>query len=192
MVKQTTNGFVHPTKASHCKRLQGSAKQVAVPTVFRPQPTTGEAWKGFTTRLEMVLADLEEDDFLILSSKRANSYIQFAAQGAYGMRVEATSNAFLDEEHQLSSSDQERLFTFGWQAPTYLKAKGTKEPADGAPNYFIDIAAPLPHHAIAVIAADTLRQVYNVQHPGELEYRSFNMDKTKIRHPTLGLKRAAS
>ena len=47
-----------------------------------------EAWTGFGRRLVQVLGALEEDEYLIINLKGINRFVQFAGQGAHGMRVE--------------------------------------------------------------------------------------------------------
>ena len=49
-------------------------------------------WPPFAKTLASVLAKLEEDQFLIVPVKQSNQYVQFAAQGSFGMRTETTSN----------------------------------------------------------------------------------------------------
>lgn len=61
----------------------------------RPAPEFAEeAWAQFASELTHALADLDEDEFLILTTKKGWYYVQFAAQGSFGMRAEATSNGF--------------------------------------------------------------------------------------------------
>lgn len=56
--------------------------------------TPFEAWPHFARKFSVALKKLEEDQFLILSIKHSNQYIQFAAQGSLGMRAETTSNSY--------------------------------------------------------------------------------------------------
>jgi len=46
------------------------------------QPPAGKEWDRLADDLAVCLADLSEDEFLILSSKRENYFVQFAAQGS--------------------------------------------------------------------------------------------------------------
>ena len=151
--------------------------------------TTADAWKELVSRLAIALSGLEEDDFLILAIKQSNAFVQFSAQGSFGMRVEATSNTFLTDREELTSEAQERLFACGWQTPTYVKKRDEKEPPDGSCNYYIDLDMPLSFGPIAALAATTLRDIYGARYPGELSYKSFSRDGTQLRHPILGLKR---
>lgn len=149
--------------------------------------STEETWRQFQVRLAVVLADLEEDDYLIIAAKKGNAYVQFAAQGVHGMRAEAVSNTYLDPDEQLSANKQTQILTYGWRVPTHLP--NSDRTASGSPNYYMDAAAPVPYMALATLATETLLHVYGILHPGRLQYRSFNADNTLIRHPALGLKK---
>jgi hypothetical protein len=107
------------------------------------------------------------------------------------MRAEAVSNSFLGPRKALSVEDYDRMKKLGWlratnEPPT---ASGRPEPPDGSPNFYLDLALPVDFIALANLAKQTLRDVYRVRHPGELQYRAFARDKTLIRFPTLRLKR---
>jgi hypothetical protein len=60
-----------------------------------------EAWTDFGWRLMQVLGALEEDEYLIVGLKGTNRFVQFAGQGAHGMRVETVSNYYLPENERL-------------------------------------------------------------------------------------------
>ncbi len=79
----------------------------------------------------------------------------------------------------------------GWNAPTNLPEKSDPEgrTLDGSPNFFIDVASPVPYEAIASLAVATLRFVFRVGHPGELTYHSFGNQADSIRFPTLRIAR---
>ena len=53
-------------------------------------------WPAFAKKLTTVLRTLKDDEFLILSEKGTNHFVQFSEQGEDGMRVETTSNAYLE------------------------------------------------------------------------------------------------
>jgi hypothetical protein len=59
---------------------------------MKEQASADQEGERFTGDLAICLADLSEDEFLILSSKRKNYFVQFAAQRQFGMRIEAASN----------------------------------------------------------------------------------------------------
>jgi hypothetical protein len=157
-------------------------------TAMKQQPSAEQQWERFTGDLALCLADLSEDDFLVVSSKRLDYYVQFAAQGQFGMRAEATSNAYIKpSEAALSTHDYQAMAELGWKPPTE-SANSTPNP-DGSTNFFVDIARPVDFGALAKLAVQTLRRVYHVNHPGTLQYKSFGRAGTKIRFPTLRIKR---
>jgi hypothetical protein len=153
--------------------------------------TSEAAWQVFELRLVETLSDLSEDEHLVIVQKATKRFVQFAAQGHHGMRIEAVSNAFLPKNAQLSARAIDTLLSMGWHAPTYELAEGTAEPADGSPNFYLDTATPVPFGRLATLGVKTLRAAYRVRHPGELQYSaaSSSDDTTDIRFPSLGLKR---
>ena len=158
---------------------------------FRPQPTTEEAWTQFEGELTRSIAALDEDEFLIITTKRIFRFIQFSAQGGFGMRVEAVSDAYLKEGRKLSESARTKLLAFGWNPPTYIpKELGEEERTpDGSPNYFLDIDTPVPFDAVAALAIRTLREIFGAVHPGGLQYKAFAKGGDNIRFPNLRVAR---
>jgi hypothetical protein len=147
-----------------------------------------QEWERLTADLALCLADLTEDEYLILISKRKNYFVQFAAQGKFGMRVEAVSNAYLEAaDDQLSADAYVRMGNLGWHIPNLLPESDHNP--DGSPNFFMDLSNPVDFVAVSDLAVRTLRQVYGVGHPGNLKYKSFTSDGTQIRFPTLRVKR---
>ena len=154
------------------------------------QPSTEDAWKRFAYELHESLGALEEDEFLNITIKGTSRYVQFAAQGAFGMRAEATSDFYLPEDEHLDEDDYRRLLELGWHAPTNLPDEfGHK--ADGSPNYFLDLAKPVPLDDVAITAVNTLIGVFGAEHPGDLEYTAFSKSGQSIRFPNLGIRRGA-
>jgi hypothetical protein len=156
---------------------------------IRPGPGSEEAWSYFEAALVAALGDLSEDECLVISRKRYHYFVQFAAQGSYGMRTEAVSNAYIEEPDRLSEDACRHLTDLGWNPPTYVQSARGPEPADGSPNYYLDAAPPVPYTDLARIAVTSLRQVFGVRHPGELEYMGFAADGASIRFPMLKIKR---
>ena len=76
------------------------------------------AWAPFQKKLAGALAKLEEDQFLIESLKHSNRFVQFAAQGAFGMRAETTSNHYLTKQEQLDAKQLLAVKALGWVDPT--------------------------------------------------------------------------
>ena len=160
---------------------------VSAPASLQNAATADEAWSSLASSLAVCLAALEEDECLVISYKRANYYVQFAGLGSFGMRMEATSNSFIEPEASLIDDQYQVMTSLGWQRATVLPA----EPGDpdGSPNFFIDVRAPVNVTALGQLAATTLRRVYGITHPGMLQYFAIGDGESSIRFPTLGLKR---
>ncbi|ODV42745.1 hypothetical protein AWV79_24300 [Cupriavidus sp. UYMMa02A] len=156
-----------------------------------PSRRVSIAWPPFARKLAGVLQKLEEDQYLILSVKRSNQYVQFAAQGSFGMRAETTSSSYLVEPEQLNARQIAALLDAGWHAPTGTPAESTPaDDPDGSPNFFLDFSAPVSFDAVANLAVRTLAGILLVPHPGFLEYDAFGEDGEAIALPDLGLRRA--
>lgn len=136
-----------------------------------PSGRVSVAWPPFARKLAAVLQTLEEDQYLILSVKRSNQYVQFAAQGSFGMRAETTSSSYLVESEQVNARQIAALLDAGWHAPTGTPAESTPaDDPDGAPNFSLDFSAPVSFDTVANLAVRTLAEILRVPHPGFLEY----------------------
>ena len=156
--------------------------------LMKEQAPTDEEWERFKGYLAMCIADLSEDEFLIVSSKRANYFVQFASQREFGMRIEATSNVYIDPPAAaLSAETHSTMAVIGWRVPTETPV--SEPDPDGSPNFFVDLASPVDFRSVADIAVHTLRCAYGIQHPGELQYTAFSGTGAEIRFPTLRIKR---
>lgn len=153
------------------------------------QPRTADAWKHFAFELANSLRALDEDEWLVLSLKRRNRFVQFMNQGGAGYRAESVSDFYLDDGDQLSESDRARLLDLGWEAPTNLPDEFGYRP-DGSPNYFLDLANPVPLEELAVLAVNTLMLVHGAHHPNSLQYSTGSSSNGSIRFPNLGIRRA--
>jgi hypothetical protein len=156
------------------------------------QPDSSAAWMQLTDQLDTALGALEEDEYLVLQLKGTNRFVQFAMQGSFGMRIEAVSNFYLPEDQQLDDDDHETLLRLGWCAATNLPEEIGGHHPDGSPNYFLDLAPPVPLRAVAELAVATLFAVYGAEHPLDLEYSAFGESVASIRLPNLGLRRATA
>ncbi|MBK8119327.1 MAG: hypothetical protein IPK39_09085, partial [Sulfuritalea sp.] len=153
--------------------------------------TPSEAWPQFARKLSAALRKLEEDQFLIPSIKHSDQYIQFAAQGSFGIRAETTSNSYLPESRQLTEQQIAGLIDVGWHPPSGSPADATPEKSpDGSPNYFIDFLVRKSFKAVASAAVRTFADILHVPHPGYLEYELFDADGNAFALPELGLKHA--
>lgn len=138
-------------------------------------------WGLFAQNLSHVLEGLEEDQFLILSSKRGNRFLQFSCQGAWGIRAEVASNHFLKGNERLSRREMAWLRTHGWNAPTGTPRQATPEKdPDGSPNYYIDFPATVSKSDIAKLVIDTLSQGLALPYPGALTYESFDSSRGQL------------
>ncbi len=150
------------------------------------------AWFPFIGSLAAVLEQLSEDQFLILTAKGSNRFVQFYAQGSFGMRVEAVSNEYLTGSDRLDDTQVARLGALGWRPPSGSARSSTPQAdPDGSPNHYIDVATPVPYDALAALAARTLREVLGVPHPQFLEYSAQDTDGNELEFMELGLMRAA-
>lgn len=163
-----------------------AAKQTIAKT--RTISATAEAWGEFAKVLALTLAQMDVDQFLILSPRdKKDYYVQFALQGPSGIRMETVSNNFLPEWERLDEHDLVLLGRLGWSAPT--KGKGKGKDAEGSPNFFRGWSLPVHFDEIGKLTARTLRDVLDVRHPGMLSYRAFAKDNSEIILPNLGVVR---
>jgi len=145
----------------------------------------------FAYELGNALRGLEEDEWLILSLKKRNRFVQFMNQGGAGYRAEAVSDFYLGDEDRLSERDHDLLLELGWDAPTNLPDEFGHRP-DGSPNYFLDLANPVPLDELAILAVNTLVSVYGAEHPNALEYSTGSEHKASIRFPNLGIRQSSA
>jgi hypothetical protein len=138
-----------------------------------PKVSAAEAWAKFERALAKAIGELNGDEFLVICSKHDNRFVQFAGQGPFGMRAEAVSNAYLDAQERLSAMASDALIRLGWQPPTYVPEDESDNPVDGSPNFFLDIAPPVPWDRLAALAVVTLRDVFGIGHPGLIAYDAF-------------------
>lgn len=153
-----------------------------------PSINQANAWKLFERKLELLLANLNENSYLIISIKQSNQLIQFVAQGSYGTRVETISNHFLFEEEQLDSKQIASLIKIGWHSPTGTPEEATPEDdPDGSPNFFVDYPANTDFSEHAGLAVQTFAKILRVQHPRFLQIKAFDANGTKLNLKKLGL-----
>ena len=81
------------------------------------------------------------------------------------------------------------MLELGWDAATNLPDEFGHSP-DGSPNYFVDLANPVPLDELALLAVNTLVHVYGAEHPGMLEYSAGCERNASIRFPDLGIRQA--
>jgi len=146
-------------------------------TKNKPTPSSNlsVAWPPFAQKLADALEMLVEDQYLVLSVKQSNRYIQFSAQGSFGIRVETTSNNYLTKQEKLDERQIAALIKAGWHAPTGNPAGSTPESdPDGSPNFFVEFSAPVSFEAVADLTVRTFAEILRVPHPGFLQYEAFD------------------
>lgn len=160
------------------------------------KPTSGNVsagWLSFAENLTAVLAKLKKDQYLILSVKESNRFVQFAAQGSSGMRVEATSNAYLSKPEKLKKRQITALHKRGWNDPTGSPDESTPEKdPEGSPNFFIEFTDPVSFGEVAKLAVYTLAEILDVPDPEALQYEAFTAKGKEIALPKLGLPKKAN
>lgn len=151
------------------------------------------AWLTLQGRLAENLGALEDGHYLILSALRDEVYVQFAAQGALGIRAESISNRYLPKGRKLGRSQTSALRALGWEPPEAPAREGEpKRPSSAGPNFYRDFESPVPCDEVAELAVRTLVEVFGVTHPRFVSYYAFERDRGDILLPTLGLKRRQS
>ena len=133
---------------------------------------TARAWSRFQARLADHLAEMGDEDMLVIDAEVADDdldgaapYVQFAGFGDGSMvRGEVSSNNYLAEPYALDEERVARLTALGWHLPTV----GPGQPeGDGSGNFFTDL--PLTEaDRLAVMAVKALREVFGVAHPAFL------------------------
>jgi hypothetical protein len=146
-------------------------------------------WKVFAKKLSRVLSEMVEDQMLVISEKHSRRFVQFAAQGGFGLRAEICSNAYLPRSERLTGIQIALLVKAGWAAPTGKPSESTPEnDPDGSPNFFIEFPAPLKTARIATQAVTALSEIVRVPHPGFLQYEAFDTDGNTLVFSKLGIK----
>ena len=144
--------------------------------------SVARAWDTFRERLADHIAQMADDDYLILNAQdeeeqedgeeagepHLTPYVQLCAFGEGAVRCEASSNDFLSGIYRLSDAGERALIDARWNAP---------DPDDGhgSPNYFIDLPLDFADQA-AAMAIVALRDVWGVAHPTFLNARAWNDD----------------
>jgi hypothetical protein len=130
-----------------------------------------QAWSGFRARLADHLAEMEDDDILVVDTDPADQvvggaapYVQFCAWGETCMRAEVVSNAYLAAAHRMDEAEVEAVTGIGWHAPTRER---DDEPDSGSENFFLDLER-VEADRLAVMAVRVLREVFGVVHPAFL------------------------
>lgn len=134
--------------------------------------STARAWSRFQARLADHIADMEDDDILVVEMESAAEpeegtapYVQFCAWGSDLVRAEVSSNEFLSDEHLLDVRSIDALVALGWSAPT--ASRDDDDPGSGSSNFFLDIERAQADR-LAVMTTRSFRDVFGVTHPAFL------------------------
>jgi hypothetical protein len=125
---------------------------------------TADPWEELAAELAALFPPLRNGDTLILSGEER--YVQLRQMPSL-LRAEAVANTFLSTERQLSPEAERRLAQLGWRPPDPPWVK----------NWSRDIAWPLRTRDaddLARLLVGTLRDVFEVPHPTQLEETAFN------------------
>jgi hypothetical protein len=153
-----------------------------------PPDATTLTWQAFAGRLARTIAALRDRHFLILSTADGTRYVQFAAGGAAGLRIESISDEYLPVGDRLTDAQREALAALGWQSPNQraLGQWGVGED-EGSTNWWVDLEAPVCAESAAELAVRTLHEVHGAESPDGLTYRGFHGEGPELLLPELGL-----
>jgi hypothetical protein len=147
------------------------------------------AWKSFAEILTTVLAKLKEGEYLCLAVNDSDLYIRFSVEWEFGMRVETTSNLFLEESEQLTAKQIADLLSAGWASPNWTPDDAIDEnDKELCPNYFKDFSAPISFDTAAYLAVHAFEQTLQINKPNQLVYFAFDIDEVRLEFPEFGLK----
>ncbi|MDX6301036.1 MAG: hypothetical protein QOF53_2250 [Nocardioidaceae bacterium] len=162
--------------------------------------STERAWSRFQARLADHLAEMDDDDVLVVSADSAVGsdaeasapYVQFRAWGETMVRAEVSSNAYLADEVRLDEAAVQALEGLGWLAPVagdddLDAAPDGDADADpdgdvGSANFHLDAERAEPDR-LAVMTCRVLRDVFGVPHPAFLSAGTLEEDAD----PRLGI-----
>ena len=156
----------------------------------RENRTPARSWEAFEHSLADALATLD-DEFMVVSAKKGNRFVQFNAQPSHGLRAEVVSNAYLEEGEQLREEQLAALSALGWSPPTGTPEEATprKQP-QGSPNFFRSFPSPVRCEEVARMAVRTLADVLRIDDPSHLQYRAFDAAGHPLYLPELHLDEA--
>ncbi|MFC7530803.1 hypothetical protein [Actinoplanes sp. GCM10030250] len=126
---------------------------------------SASSWEELTEQLAARLPRLEIDDVVILAAP-GNRYTELV-QLKNGLALDAVSNAFLPPDGQLTAEQERELQTLGWQPPAGPMRQNWWHEVGKWPLHSRDAAR------IAELMVSTLRDVYRVAAPSDVEQRSF-------------------
>src|SRR4051794_23662943 len=107
---------------------------------FDLERSTTAAWRRFQALLGDHLAEMGEDDLLLVEAEStvdesdagAAPYVQVCAWGDHMLRGEVVSNNYLAEACRLDSAAEEALVVLGFSRPSTADS--------GSSNFFVDLS----------------------------------------------------
>ncbi|MDP9444868.1 MAG: hypothetical protein M3P83_11205 [Actinomycetota bacterium] len=142
--------------------------------------STADAWKDFQRRLGDHIADMADDDIVLIEVEAEATegddgcapYVQFCAWHDGVVRGEASSNRYLAANARLDEAGVGALVAMGWQPPT--RGQGDP-PGSGSANFHVD-AGRREADRLAAMAVAAFRDVWGVPHPafltGDLDHEA--------------------
>jgi len=139
-----------------------------------PRQSHTAAWAVFEAALATSISQLTAHQFLIIGLRRSPEF--FVQIGVYDdtLRVETSSNSYLEEWEQFTEGDERELIELGWHLPT---GTSNEDAGNGSPNHFVDFPAPEGIADAARIMVATLKTFYDVTTPSHLVYQCFSDKK---------------
>jgi hypothetical protein len=164
--------------------------------------STERAWSRFQARLADHVAEMADDEVLVVSADSAVGpdaegsapYVQFCAWGQTMVRAEVSSNAYLADEVRLDEDAVQGLQGLGWLVPdggdedSGGPVAGSADPDAGtdtdagSANFHLD-AERGEADRLAVMSCRALRDVFGVPHPAFLSAGTLEEDDD----PRLGI-----
>lgn len=141
------------------------------------------SWRRLIASLADTLSGLTARQSLSLSAP-SEHWVQFRAV-KNGLRAEAVSNGYLDDDNELTPDQEAAMEALGWLPPF------DDEGIERAQNYYQELAAPVTFVDVAALAVHTLAYVYGVAYPQDLTYIALDGNKPRgerdLTFPDLGV-----
>ncbi len=154
-----------------------------------PPPAQAPGWEAFEEALSSALSVLEEE-FLVVSTRTGNRYVQFNVSPDEGVFAETVSNAYLGPDEKLDVGQLADLLFLGWAAPTRApNAPNPDATTKGSPNHFREFPRPYSCADVARFAVRTLTGPLRIGSPAELEYKAFDEAGHPVTLPALPIDR---
>lgn len=125
--------------------------------------STARAWRSFQARLADYLAEMTDQDSLVIDIEVPESdvdgaapYVQFAGFGETMIRAEVSGNRYLAERYELDEDQCQRITALGWSEPV--------DDVEDAGNFSMHVSRAEADR-LAVMSVRVLREVFAVAHP---------------------------